>query len=97
MSESYCNKELELNLKAEQPEADWFKNKNKYHQDVVGRFCVGYNSSMHTTLSDYKIYLIDEGQMVQDASVVFNELPNNMRYRTRGTHERRVDFNRLIF
>ena len=32
LSEKRCNYELDLNLQAEQKDADWFKNKEKYSQ-----------------------------------------------------------------
>ena len=90
LSESYCDGELELNLKAEQPDADWFTQKNNFTQSKVGRFCVGYNHSKPSTLMSAKIYLVDEDRMVMDPSQVYDSLPQSIKYSIKGINELRA-------
>ena len=79
-------KELERNLKAEQPNADWFQHPDKYTQDKVGRFCIGYNTSREDLFQTGSAVIHVDGKgVIDDVTEWLDRLPNKLLYSAKGT------------
>ena len=85
---AFEKKELELNLKSEQPNADWFGNKAKYTKDKIGVFCVGRNISRKDMFESGSaaIHVKGKGIITDNVRKWFDKLPRNMLDSVKGTH-----------